>query len=279
MELFLPENATLSELDPAVLAPKVLPELWSSESITVADSIEYFANGRIITVQREGYEDSVSVPACPRPVVEAAALEAVRQGILWLVNGPASFQGEDVPSGVLTDAAELHAPMQPLPVDRLTTTAVPEAWQDGQTNALALSATLSVQVGAPLPWTILRQAIDDALSARWLALAPESGPWPCDAAGASAVTLEVPDGAAGAEAGETELAAEPLGTRVGAADLEPNELQDLVDVLPDVIKASAGLPLRFHLRITLGDCDEVPSESVTSLNEILEGVSSDLQLK
>ena len=108
--------------------------------------------------------------------------------------------------------------------------------EDERTNVLVLSAALSVQVGAPLPWTILRQAIDDALNARWLALAPESGPWPCDAAGASAVTLEVPDGATGAERGETEPAAEPLGTRMGAADLEPNELQDLVDVLPDVIR-------------------------------------------
>ena len=279
LELFLPENATLSELDPEVLAPNVLPELWSSEPITVADAIECFASGRIMTVQREGYEDSVSVPACPRLAVETTALEAVRQGILWLVNGPASFQGEDVPSGVLTDAAELRAPMQPLSVDRLTTSAVPEAWQDGQTNVLALSAALSVQVGAPLPWTILRQAIDDALSARWLALGPDSAPWPCDATGAGAVTLEVPDGATGAEDGETGLEAKPLGTLMGATDLEPNELQDLMDVLPQVITASAGLPLRIHLRITLGDGEEVPSESVASLNEILEGVHPELRLK
>ena len=279
LELFLPENATLSELDAAVLAPKVLPELWPDETIAVADAVAYFANGRIMNVQREGYEDSVSVPACPRPAIEAAVLEAVHQSILWLVNGPASFQGEGVPAGVLTDAAELRAPMQPLSVDRLTTSAVPEAWQDGQTNVLALSVALTKQVGAPPPWTILRRAIDDALGARWLALATESGPWPCDPAGANAVALEMPEGTPGVKDGESGHTAEHQGAHTGSADLEPNELQDLVDVLPEVIKASAGLPLRFHVRITLGDGDEVPSESVASLNEILEGIRPDLQLK
>ena len=162
--------------------------------------------------------------------------------------------------------------MPPLAVDRLTKDAVPEAWKDGRTNALALSAALSVQVGAPLPWTILRQAIDDTLSARWLALAPDSGPWPCEAASAAAVTLEEP--ARGAEDRPV-----PKGTRTGAADLEPNELQDLVDALPEVIKAAAGVPLRFHVRVTLGDGGDVPAESVTSLNALLEGVKPDLRLK
>ena len=279
LELFLPENATLSELDPEVLAPDVLPELWSSESILVADAIAYFADGRTLNVQRDGYEEPVSVPACPRPEVEAATLEAVHQGILWLVNGPASFQGEAVPAGVLTDAANLRAPMQPLSVDRLTASAVPEAWQNEQTNVLALSVALAEQVGAPPPWTILRRAIDDALATRWLALATDSGPWPCDPAGASAVLLEAPEGTPRTVDGETDSATEPQGTRTGSADLEPNELQDLVDVWPEVIKASAGLQLRIRVSITLGDGDEVPAEKVTSLNEIMKGVRPDLQLK
>jgi hypothetical protein len=45
--------------------------------------------------------------------------EAVRLGILWLVNGPASFQSEPVPAGVLTPGAQLRAPMLPMPIDRL----------------------------------------------------------------------------------------------------------------------------------------------------------------
>ena len=279
LELFLPDKATLSELDPNALAPGVLPELWADEAITVANIVAYFAGGRTATVQREGYEELVAIPACPRAVVEAAVADAVRQGILWLVNGPASFQGEPAPPGVLTDAAKLRAPMQPLSVDRLTKDAVPEAWKDGQTSALALSAALSVQTGAPVPWPIVRRAIDDALNARWLALAPDSDPWPCEAAGAASVTLREPEGAAtGFADGKDDAAWIPKGARIGAADLEPNELQDLMDLLPEVITAAAGVPVRFHFRVTLGDGGEVPSESAMSVNELLERIHPKLRL-
>ena len=279
LELFLPDKATLSELDPNALAPGVLPELWAGEAVTAADIAAYFAGGRTVTVQHEGYAEPVAIPACPRAAVEAAVADAVRQGVLWLVNGPASFQGEPAPPGVLTDAAELRAPMQPLSVDRLTQDALPEAWKDGRASALALSAALSVQGGAPLPWPILRRAIDDALGARWLALAPGSAPWPCDAAGAAAVTLKEPDGAKGLADTKDDFVPPPKGAHTGSAALEPNELQDLVDALPDVITAAAGIPLRFNVHIMLGDGGDVPPDSVTAVNKLLEGVSPDLRLR
>ena len=93
LELFLPGRATLSELDPNVPAPNALPGLWSGAHVTVADVIAYFADGRTVTVPRDGYDEAVAIPVCPRDVVEGAVSDAVVQGILWLVNGPASFQG------------------------------------------------------------------------------------------------------------------------------------------------------------------------------------------
>ena len=97
LELFLPEKAALSELQPNSLIPDALPDLWTGESVTVADVVAYFSGGRMVTVQREGYEDTVGIPACSQAVVEAAITDAVQQGLLWLVNGPASFQGERLP--------------------------------------------------------------------------------------------------------------------------------------------------------------------------------------
>ena len=278
LELFLPSGANLSALDPSVLVPGVLPELWTGESVAVADVVAYFSGGRVVTVQREGYEEPAAIPACPRVAVETAIADAVHQDLLWLVNGPASFQGEAVPPGVLTDAAALRTPMPPLTVDRLTRDAVPDAWKDQKTTVLALSAAISVQVGSPLPWPMLRQAIDDALGARWLALAPDSGPWPCEAGGAAEVTLKEPDVAPGSMDRKDNFASIPKGARTGSADLEPNELQDLVDALPNVITATAGVPLRFHVRITLGAGEDVPPEAVTSINEVLEGVNPELRL-
>ena len=37
--------------------------------------------------------------------------------------------------------------------------------------------------------------------------------------------------------------------------------------------------MQFHVRITLGDGSDVPSETVTSLNELLGGIKSDFCLK
>jgi len=52
-----------------------------------------------------------------------------------------------------------------------------------------------------------------------------------------------------------------------------------VDVLPDIIKAAAGLTLRFELSVTLGDGDNVPPEMLNAVNNLLEEVSQDLTLK
>jgi hypothetical protein len=274
LEVFLPEKTTLSELHPSVLAPGILPGLWTGESVTVADVISYFAGGRTIMVKREGYEEPIVIPACPAAVVEAAISDAVRAGTLWLLNGPASFQGEAVPSGVLTAAAQLRAPMPALAVDRLMQDAAPEAWKDGQTTALALSIAISTKAGHPIPWTILRRAIDDAIKARWLEVAPGSGIWPCEMAGASAVILKQPSD------GVVRPPEVPKkGIYTATAALEPPALQDFVDVLPDVIKAAAGVPLQLQLSITLGDGKEVGPDTISSVNELLAKVNSELRVK
>ncbi len=279
LELFLPDQATLSELDPDTLAPGVLPELWDGETVTAADIAGYFSGGRTATVQREGYTETVGIPACPRAEVESAVLDGVRRGALWLVNGPASFQGEPVPPGVLSETAELRSPMPPLPGNRLTEDAVPKAWKDRKTSPPALSAALSVQIGAPLPWSILRRAIDEALGAGWLAMAGESGPWPCEVAGAAAVVLRAPDRTEtglGERGGASALSG--TGTYSCSADLEPDELQDLVDALPEVMTAVEGVPLRFRLAVTLGDGTETRAETIASVSKILEGVHPRLRL-
>ena len=93
------------------------------------------------------------------------------------------------------------------------------------------------------------------------------------------MTLKQPDTRKDVSDQEGDYQPIPRGAHTGAAVLEPNELQDLVDALPDVVKAAAGVPLQLHVRITLGDGSDVPSETVTSLNELLESVSADLRLE
>jgi hypothetical protein len=71
----------------------------------------------------------------------------------------------------------------------------------------------------------------------------------------------------------------PKGVYTSSAPLEPSALQDLVDVLPEVVKAAAGVPLQFQLSVTLGDGQEVGTETVETINKLLEEVSGDLRLK
>ena len=280
LEVFLPEKAALSDLAPTVLASGMLPGLWSGETVTVADVIAYFAGGRTVMVPKEGYEEPVIIPACPAAAVEAAVSDAVRQGILWLINGPASFFQEPVPTGVLTHAAQLLAPPAPISVDHLMPDALPDAWKDDATTAYALSIALSTKAGRTLPWTNIRRAIDDAIKSNWIKLTPDST-WPCDMAMAAKVGLIIPPKSS-TELHEPEpivYKSKPKGVRYAEAALDPVTLQDLVDVLPDVVKAAAGVPLSFRLHIQLGDGEELDPALVTAIDGILEGVSAELRLK
>jgi hypothetical protein len=277
LEVFLPEKATLSELHPTSLAPGAIPGLWKSDTNTVADVIGFFASSHTIAVKRDGYEEPIVIPRCPAAAVEAAVGDAVRQGILWLLNGPASFQGEPVPAGVLTASAQLREPMAPLAVQDLMQDSTPGAWKDGQTTALALSVALSTKTGKPIPWTVLRRAIDDAIRARWIELAANSSSWPCEMAAASTVTLRQP--APIIDTGGGTVVAKPKGVYLSSAEIQPNELQDLVDVLDDIVKAAVGVPLRFQLQISLGGGEDIEVAKVEAVNKLLESVSSQLRLR
>ena len=274
LEVVLPGTAALSDLDPGVLAPGVLPELWTGESVTVAGVVDYFSGGRTVMAPREGYEEPVVIPACPPAAVETAIAEAVQRGTLWLLNGPASFQGEPLPAGVLTGTATLRAPLEPLPVQRLMADAAPDAWKSGEATVFALSVALAGQQGRPIPWAVLRRAVDDAIASRWLETAPGSAVWPCDLAGAAAVTLRPP------AAFEPKSVSELRVSYTSSAALDPAALQDLVDALPEIVKAAAGLPLEFRLDVKLGDSGkDVAPETVESIDTLLHDVSPDLHLK
>ena len=187
------------------------------------------------------------------------------------------YQRCRVPAGVLTASAQLRAPMAPLMVDQLTQNSVPEAWKNGQTTALALSVALSTKIGRPIPWTILRRAIDDAIKARWIEVAASSSVWPCEMAAASTVTLMQPSAAGGMQ--EPGYTPKPKGVYTSTAMLQPAALQDLVDILPDVVKAAAGVSLQFQLQVALGNGEEIGAGKVEEINKLLESVTPELRVR
>jgi hypothetical protein len=109
-------------------------------------------------------------------------------------------------------------------------------------------------------------------------MAPESVAWPCDMAAAPKALLRVPK-AGVSDPKPSEQPSYPKGARYAEAALEPLALQDLVDALPDVLKAAAGIPLTFRVHISIAETPNLGAATIDAINKLLEGDSPDLRLK
>ncbi len=278
LEVFLPESATLSDIDPTLLAPGSLPGLWSEDEISVQDVIDYFAGGHSVTVPKEGYDDTVFIPKCESQAVEEAISEAVERGIVWLINGPASIFRETIPTGLLGPSATLNSPPGPIAVTELMEASIPDAWREGKTNALAVSISLSANRGKVLPWTAVRSAIDSAIRTGWLELAAGSSLWPCDFANAQHVIIQAPTKKEGSGGPSIHQAQKRLGTVTAEATLEANGVQDLADQIPQIIMAAVGHDLKFNIQIELSGNNPPEPAVVEAINSLLAEVSEELKL-
>jgi len=270
-ELVLPQAAELSHLDSSLIGPGLLPGLWpaDADSVALAAVFAFFDGCHTSPVDRGDYTEHVPVPAAPRVVVEAAVREAVKSGQVWLITRTAGFWREEVPAGVLTDDAILHRPPAAINPTELLPQNLPGAWVADVTTAAALADGLSQREGKPLPWPVVRSAIDDALRMRLLELTPDSATWPCDSPNASSIRLRV-----------AEQRVEPDGRHRRAraeATLRPDQVQTLAEVLSDVVSKAAGLELTLSLRIDLEAKEELSASRLHELNEVLRKVSDQLQ--
>lgn len=237
--------------------------------------------------------EPVSIPAASRVTVEAAVRAAIREGVVWLIAGPASLYKEDVPEGIISGIAILQAPPQPVKPQDILPPNLPEAWgHDTEvTTSRAIADALSTHLGKPLPWSVVRQAIDGAFTAHYLERTPDSGAWPCDAGGASTVRMRIPQSSGqyayprltGTPAMPHPglIAEPPPGTLVAEADLRPNEIQELADQIGDLTRLAAATEthLAFHLRIQMTSSQPSSPENVANFNTVLQKVASNLKVE
>ena len=277
LEVMLPESATLSDITPTLLRHEALPGLWPTAEITVQDTYHYFAGGRTVTVPMEGYDDIIPIPGCYLPQVDEAILQAVAQGLIWMTNGPTSILGEPVPAGILGPTAVLLPPPDPIAVSELMAEEIPDAWTDSETNALAVLTALSNKRGVNLPWITVKSALDEGIRARWLELSPQSAPWPSDLAGAQHVLLRKAETRI---AGVGEIVPYRTdGKLVAEATLEAGGIQDLVELIPEILKARGDTSLIFKVLIELGGDEEPDKEVVESIGGLLKKVSEDFKFQ
>ena len=276
LELLLPEAAELGEIPPALLAFNKLTGLWKADEITVKSVADYFNGTMVVQVERDGYHESVHIPRAGLAVVEKAIAAAIENGTLWLISGPASIMGEPIPPGVLNIKAKLCPPPAIIAAAEILPENLPEAWKDGAASGLSIATALSVRESKTLPWKTIKDVIGGALQARFLTISEGSQIWPCDFPSARSVILKTHDA-------PPSPSFKPLDLVLCAeADLEPAQIQDLGDIVPKLldIKKKSGLPMRFHLRIEIGDGITSPPENAAKeLNKLLGDIKEALRFK
>ena len=270
LELILPEKAELSRLADDLLAPGALPELWTAETdpkVALRAVTDYFGGGRTVQIPMEGYDEMRTIPRCSEEVIREAVERAVMRGTVWITNGPASVWRDPIPYGVYDENAVLHPKPELVGAQELVEEVLPGAWKDAKANGIALAQALSQARGTTLPWGLVRESIRAGVESRWLEVAEDSGPVSCGYEDAGNLRLARP-ASGGAP---PPLPPEPAG---GGTALEGSQIQDLADLVPDLLAASAGNELRFHVRVALGE--EASSEVRTALDQMLAKVSEKL---
>ncbi len=275
LEVVLSTSAELSEIPGALLRKGVLAGLWETKSELPFSEIKaYFAGGKVIQVDRGGYNEGQQVPKASTSVVKSAVEKAVADGDLWLVSGPTSLFKESIPAGVLTDSSLLLPPPEPIVAAAILEANVPAAWKDGKATVAGVLAQLSAQRGKPVPWYPVQQAVDGAIRARLVELDAQSVSWPCDPSAAAKVIFKAVAGAAGGGGGVGGVTVNDKGVTYRAY-LQPNELQDLADVLSDIIELQAkhGIKIRFNLAVEATADDDLKPEATADLRKVLDGSS------
>lgn len=284
LELVLPADAVLADLAPALLAPHKLPGLWNKDEIVVGAVFEYFNGKTVVQVDRGGYSESMQIPKAEQAVVEEAIASAVAEGTVWLLSGPASILGEPIPAGVLNANSTLCAPPAPIAAAEILPENLKDAWVSDSASGLSIATALSMRTEKTLPWKTVRDVISGALQARFMEIEPGPQTWPCDFPSAQFVKFKVAaagstGGGGGMGAGGSLSSPKML---VAVADLEPSQVQDLGDVIPKLleVKTKTGTPIRFHVRVEMGDGKTLPPvDAAQKANSILKGIKEDLQLR
>jgi hypothetical protein len=302
LEAVLPEFATLSELSPSLLLPGQLPDLWQSHCIALNQLYDYFSGSNVVQIPREGYFDSLPIPSVERSVIDTAVSEAVKNSQLCLTSGEACFFAEDIPAGVLAEDAQLQPPPPPLSINDVLPDNLPEVWSSGTTTVLAIYEALIQKAGHPLPWLTARDAIEGAFRARRFELTADSQSWPCNFASASSVKFHLPqpsqrtveqspfqqqsakqstvsDNPSSAYQTTASVGKPRINQRVAAAYLQTHELQDLVERIAEIKSAAAGIDLKFRIQIEVGGESQPSDYAIARLNQLLQEISENLDLK
>ncbi len=269
LEVVLSDAATLAELDYALVSPGGSPGLWDKDSHSLNDLTAYFSGKNFVPVDKGGYVENLLIPAADEEAVKIAVAAAIKAGRVWMVNGTISVLGEEVPGGFLNDQATLYPPPAMVASTDLLPPQLPIAWNGEETTAHLMHSALSSKVGKPMPWTSVRQALDEGFRLGLFERTLDAGPWPCDFGGAAAIKIHL----------RKPEAAQPkpttvYGAKIASAELETHEVQDLADQIDELRQATAGHAMHIKVTVEFGEAGKVEQDVVDRVNAVLAKVKT-----
>lgn len=243
--------AELHHLEPELLSPEMLPGLWPNPAgpLTLTDLRAFFDGHRAPRL-------------AAAEVLDEAVRSVVKTGRLMARVEQHTFFREDLPPGPLAATLDLLPPPAPLHGAELTPQALPDAWQNERTNLQALATTLATQRGYTLPWGLLSQAVDEALSLRLFEHIPDSGPWPCSPVTADQVEFRLAE--------QIELTPETILSALAYSGSRTPTLQDIKETIERQFFGGRSIPTdlfqsQVKLALSQGKLKSVEGSSFDSL--------------
>ena len=173
-------HAELHYLNPELLRPGQLPELWPDENmpITVSAIREFFNS------------DDVPKPKSDNTLFEAIQA-AVKNGLLMARHQNRAYLKEDIPDAEITDDLELLTPLGPISSSELSHNSLSDAWENEKSSVGKLMDALAIRKGSPIPWSLIVDAVTDSVSKNLFEFTEGSLPWPCPPEEADKIGLKV----------------------------------------------------------------------------------------
>ena len=180
LEIVPIEHAELHNLNPELLRPGQLPELWQGDSVpTTVGAVREFFN-----------RNEVPKLASDKILLDAIQ-SAVQNGLLMARLQGKAYLKENIPEAEITDGLELLAPLEPISGSEISHKALPNAWENETSSVDKIMHALEVIKGSPIPWSLIVDAVNDGRDKRLFEFSEGGPPWPCAPEKADQVGLKV----------------------------------------------------------------------------------------
>ncbi len=180
LEIVPIEHAELHNLNPELLRPGQLSEIWQEDSmLTTVGAICDFFDG------------DIGPKLGSDKILLDAIKSAIQNGLLMARLEGKAYQSEIIPEAEITDDLELLAPLAPISGSEIGHTALPDAWENETASISKIMDTLAVSKGTPIPWSLVVHAVNEGLSKNIFEFTKGSPAWPCSVDEADKVGLKV----------------------------------------------------------------------------------------